>query len=47
MTPLSRRFGPEMNRPTVENVKAAGFTLEGVEHVFLDVVKTIHARRAE
>jgi ubiquinone/menaquinone biosynthesis C-methylase UbiE len=44
MTPLSRRVGPEMNRPTVENVKAAGFTLEKVEHVFLDVVKTIHAR---
>ena len=44
MTPLSRRFGPEMNRPTVENVKAAGFTLESVEHVFLDVVKIIHAR---
>jgi ubiquinone/menaquinone biosynthesis C-methylase UbiE len=45
MTPLSRRFGPDMNRPTVENVKAAGFALEKVEHVFLDVVKTIHARR--
>jgi ubiquinone/menaquinone biosynthesis C-methylase UbiE len=43
MTPLSRRFGPEMNRATVENVKAAGFKLDGVEHVFLDVVKTIHA----
>ena len=25
MTPLSRKFGPEMNRPTVESVKAAGF----------------------
>ncbi|MBW2268142.1 MAG: class I SAM-dependent methyltransferase [Deltaproteobacteria bacterium] len=46
MTPLSRKFGPEMNRPTVENVKAAGFELERVDHVFLDVVKTIHARRA-
>jgi len=45
MTPLSRRFGPEMNRPTVENVRAAGFELEAVEHVYLDVVKTIHARR--
>lgn len=44
MTPLSRRFGPEMNRPTVENVRAAGFELESVEHVFLDVVKMIHAR---
>lgn len=44
MTPLSRRVGPEMNRPTVQNVERAGFTLERVENVFLDVVKTIHAR---
>lgn len=44
MTPLSRRVGPEMNRTTVENVKAAGFHLEEVQHVFLDVVKTISAR---
>jgi ubiquinone/menaquinone biosynthesis C-methylase UbiE len=43
MTPLSRRVGPEMNRKTVENVKAAGFQLDRVEHVFLDVVKTISA----
>ncbi len=43
MTPLSRRFGPEMNRTTVENVRAAGFTLERVQHVYLDVVKTISA----
>ncbi len=45
MTPLSRRIGPEMNRPTVENVIAAGFTLDKVTHVYLDVVKTIHAHR--
>ncbi len=45
MTPLSRKVGPEMNRPTVENVVAAGFTLDEVQHVFLDVVKIIHARR--
>lgn len=44
MTPLSRRFGPEMNRKTEENVAAAGFTVESVEHVYLDVVKTISAR---
>jgi hypothetical protein len=44
MTPLTRRVGPEMNRTTVENVKAAGFQLEEVQHVFLDVVKTISAR---
>ena len=43
MTPLSRKLGPEMNRPTVENVRAAGYQLEKVEHVYLDVVKTIHA----
>ena len=43
MTPLSRRFGPEMNRKTVENVLAAGFRLTEVKHVYLDVVKTISA----
>ncbi len=43
MTTLSKRFGPEMNRPTVENVKAAGFRLSAVQHVYLDVVKTISA----
>ena len=43
MTPLTRRAGPEMNRPTVENVAAAGFRLREVRHVYLDVVKTIHA----
>lgn len=43
MTPLSRRFGPEMNRTTVENVQAAGFELDSVQHVYLDVVKTISA----
>jgi len=44
MTPLSRRFGPEMNRKTVENVQAAGFKLDEVQHVYLDVVKIISAR---
>ncbi len=44
MTRITRRFGPDMNRTTVENVVAAGFTLENVDHVFLDVVKTISAR---
>jgi ubiquinone/menaquinone biosynthesis C-methylase UbiE len=43
MTPLSRRVGPEMNRDTIANVAAAGFRLREVRHVFLDVVKTIHA----
>ena len=43
MTLVTRKVGPDMNRPTVENVLAAGFTLEKVTHVYLDVVKTIQA----
>jgi ubiquinone/menaquinone biosynthesis C-methylase UbiE len=43
MTPLTSRVGPDMNRRTVDNVRAAGFELKGVYNVYLDVVKTIHA----
>lgn len=43
MTPLTRKIGPDMNRKTVDNVKAAGFTVTEVNHIFLDVVKTIKA----
>jgi ubiquinone/menaquinone biosynthesis C-methylase UbiE len=43
MTPLLSRFGPEMNRPTVENVRRAGFEIREVENFFLDVVKTVTA----
>jgi ubiquinone/menaquinone biosynthesis C-methylase UbiE len=43
MTLVTRRFGPDMNRPTVENVIAAGFRLKKVTHVYMDVVKIIHA----
>lgn len=45
MTPLSRAFGPEMNRDTVANVAAAGFELASVRNIYLDVVKVIRARR--
>lgn len=44
MTWLSKNFGPDMNRDTVTNVKIAGFTVDEVNHLFLDVVKTISAR---
>lgn len=44
MTPLSRLFGPEMNRPTVKNVAAAGFRIESVENLYLDVLKVIVAQ---
>lgn len=43
MTPLSRRIGPDMNRPTTDNVRTAGFKIDGINHVYMDVIKTIHA----
>ncbi|WP_198288284.1 class I SAM-dependent methyltransferase [Bradyrhizobium sp. WSM1253] len=43
MTPLTRKFGPELNRETVGNVQKAGFRLRRVENIYLDVVKTIEA----
>jgi ubiquinone/menaquinone biosynthesis C-methylase UbiE len=46
MTVLSEKIGPSMNRPTVDNVKAAGFEIVEVENLFLDVVKTIKAVKA-
>ncbi len=41
--PLCRRVGPEINRDTVANVRAAGFEIRKVNNVFLDMVKTIEA----
>lgn len=43
MTLITRMLGPDMNRTTVENVVAAGYELKQVTHVYMDVVKTIHA----
>jgi len=43
MNPLARRLGPELTRDTPANVKAAGFEITGINHLFLDTVKTIHA----
>jgi ubiquinone/menaquinone biosynthesis C-methylase UbiE len=45
MTPLSRLVGPEMNRDTVSNVRAAGFAIDSVRNIFLDVIKVIHAHK--
>jgi len=45
MTLLSEKLGPSMNRPTVDNVRAAGFEIIEVNNVFLDVVKTIVAKK--
>lgn len=43
MTFITRKIGPEMNRNTVANVRAAGFQVTEVDNVFLDIVKTIAA----
>jgi ubiquinone/menaquinone biosynthesis C-methylase UbiE len=43
MTPLSRRFGPDLNRDTVGNVQKAGFRIRREENVYLDIVKIIEA----
>jgi ubiquinone/menaquinone biosynthesis C-methylase UbiE len=43
MTPITRRFGPDMDRDTVANVLKAGFRLRSVRNVYLDVVKIIVA----
>ncbi|TGD71559.1 methyltransferase domain-containing protein [Mangrovimicrobium sediminis] len=47
MTKLTEKLGPAMNRPTVDNVKAAGFDVIAVDNIYLDVVKTIIARKPE
>jgi ubiquinone/menaquinone biosynthesis C-methylase UbiE len=44
MTQLTRIIGPDMNRTTVANVKAAGFNITEVNHLFMDVVKTIRGK---
>jgi len=46
MTYATRMIGPDMSRTTVTNVRAAGFEVHEVNNLFLDVVKTIHARKA-
>jgi ubiquinone/menaquinone biosynthesis C-methylase UbiE len=43
LTPLSRRFGPDLNRDTLANLARAGFRILREENVYLDVVKAIEA----
>ncbi|MEE8059571.1 MAG: methyltransferase domain-containing protein [Pseudomonadales bacterium] len=45
MTPLTNKFGPAMNRPTIDNVRKAGFEIIEVDNIYLDVVKTIRAQK--
>jgi len=45
MTYVTRRFGPDLNRDTVANLRRAGFELVSEENVYLDIVKAIEGRR--
>lgn len=45
MTKVTSKIGPDMDRTTVANVRSAGFEVLEVNNLFLDVVKTIHARK--
>jgi ubiquinone/menaquinone biosynthesis C-methylase UbiE len=43
MNPIMRKLGSEIDRNTVANVRAAGYHIDAVTNIFLDVVKTIEA----
>jgi len=47
MNPLARRLGPEINRRTADNVRAAGFRLTREFNIYLDMVKLFEAVKAE
>lgn len=47
MTPLTRRFGPAMNRRTLHNVHRAGFCVIREENAYLDIVKAAEALPAD
>ncbi len=46
MNPLVRKVGPEINRRTADNVRAAGFRLVREFNVYLDMVKLFEAEKA-
>lgn len=46
MNPLVRRMGPDINRRTADNVRAAGFRLTREFNVYLDMVKLFEAEKA-
>jgi hypothetical protein len=45
MTLRTRRLGTEMNRNTVANVPKAGFVIERIDSVYLDIIVAIHGRK--
>lgn len=47
MNPVARLFGPDVNRRTAENVRAAGFRITREYNVFLDMVKLFEGEKDE
>ena len=45
-TAVTARFGPAMNRPTVDTAERAGFEIVNVQNCYLDVLKFVEARRS-
>jgi ubiquinone/menaquinone biosynthesis C-methylase UbiE len=43
MTPIVRKRGPELNRPTADNIRRAGFKITREFNVYLDMVKLFEA----
>jgi ubiquinone/menaquinone biosynthesis C-methylase UbiE len=46
MNPVVRLLGPNINRRTADNVRAAGFSITGEFNVYLDMVKLFEAVKA-
>ncbi|MEE8349630.1 MAG: class I SAM-dependent methyltransferase, partial [Acidobacteriota bacterium] len=45
MTPIVRKTGPELNRPTADNLRRAGFRITREFNVYLDMVKLFEAAK--
>ena len=45
MNPVAERLGPSVTRDTEANVRAAGFTVDSVQNIYLDIVKIIEGGR--
>jgi ubiquinone/menaquinone biosynthesis C-methylase UbiE len=45
MNPVAEMIGPSVTRDTVSNVRAAGFTVDSVYNVYLDIVKIVSATK--
>ncbi len=45
MTPIVRKTGPELNRPTADNIRRAGFKITREFNVYLDMVKLFEAAK--